>query len=149
MELLVAAEEVSKKVSALRGLLNFHSTKPFDPQQRFDLYQKILASLEDMLRTKQRLSMVFNGALTSLPPQLLVTRDPAGKALKDMDWLVRTHAVTVLPSVVSLKVLRSKSTLAGANKPLIGFADPVFDRDRCLPRCPADCNRPDHPVRGD
>jgi hypothetical protein len=28
---------------------------------------------------------------------VLVTRDPAGKALKDVDWLVRSHAVTVLP----------------------------------------------------
>jgi CHAT domain-containing protein len=76
------------------------------------------------------LSFVFNGALTSLPPQLLVTSDPTGKALKDVDWLLRTHAVTVLPSVASLKVLRSKSTLADAAKPLIGFADPVLDPQR-------------------
>ena len=43
---------------------------------------------------------------------------------------LRTHAVTVLPSVASLKVLRGKSTLPDAAKPLIGFADPVFDRDQ-------------------
>ena len=42
---------------------------------------------------------------------------------------MRTHAVTVLPSVASLKVLRGKSTMADAPKPLIGFADPVFDGD--------------------
>jgi CHAT domain-containing protein len=83
-----------------------------------------------MLLGKTRLSFVLDGALTSLPPHVLVTRDPAGKALKDVDWLLRTHAVTVLPSVASLKVLRGRSTLAGAAKPLIGFADPVFDRDR-------------------
>jgi len=47
-----------------------------------------------------------------------------------VDWLLRTHAVTVLPSVASLKVLRRKSTLADAAKPLIGFADPVFDTSR-------------------
>jgi hypothetical protein len=40
---------------------------------------------------------------------------------------VRTHAVTVLPPVASSKVLRGKSTLADAAKPLIGFGDPVFD----------------------
>jgi CHAT domain-containing protein len=74
------------------------------------------------------LSIVVNGALTSLPLQLFVTRDPTGKALKDVDWLIRSHAVTVLPSVASLKVLRGKSTLAHADKPLIGFADPVFDQ---------------------
>ena len=79
------------------------------------------------MRGKPRLSLVVNGALTSLPPQLLITRDPAGKALKDVDWLMRTHAVTVLPSIASLKVLRGKSAMADAAKPLIGFADPVFD----------------------
>ena len=47
-----------------------------------------------------------------------------------MDWLLRTHAVTVLPSVASLKVLRGKSSMADAGKPLIGFADPVFDPRR-------------------
>ena len=80
------------------------------------------------------MSFVLNGALTSLPPQVLVTRDPSGKALKNVDWLVRTHAVTVLPSVASLKVLRGNSTLAHAAKPLIGFADPVFDQAE-RPRC--------------
>jgi hypothetical protein len=83
-----------------------------------------------MLRGKQRLSIVLTGALTSLPPQLLVTRDPTGKALKDVDWLLRTHAVTVLPSIASLKVLRGKSAVADAKNPLIGFANPVFDRDQ-------------------
>ena len=129
-ELAVSAAEVSKRVSALRALLNFDNVKPFDTQASFELYQKLLGPVEDVVRGKPRLSLVVNGALSSLPPQLLVTRDPAGKALKDVDWLLRTHAVTVLPSVASLKVLRGKSTLADAAKPLIGFADPVFDRDQ-------------------
>jgi len=38
-----------------------------------------------------------NGALMRLPPQLLITADPAGKSLTDVDWLIRDHAVTVLP----------------------------------------------------
>jgi CHAT domain-containing protein len=129
-EIAVSAAEVSETVSALRNLLNFHSVRPFDTQASFELYQKLLGPVEDVLRGKPRLSFVFNGTLTSLPPQVLVTRDPAGKALKDVDWLLRTHAVTVLPSVASLKVLRGKSTLADAAKSLIGFADPVFDRDQ-------------------
>ena len=128
-ELTVTTAEVSKAVSALRAGLDFDNVKPFDAQASFALYQKILAPVEDMLRGKPRLSLVLTGALTSLPPQLLVTRDPAGKALKDVDWLLRTHAVTVLPSIASLKVLRGKSAAADAKNPLIGFANPVFDRD--------------------
>ena len=125
----VSAGDISKQVSALRALLDFNTIKPFDPQPSFALYQKILAPVADLLRGKPRLSFVLNSALTSLPPQLLVTRNPAGKALKDVDWLIRTHAVTVLPSVESLKVLRGNSVIAGAPQPLIGFADPVFDSD--------------------
>ena len=128
-ELAVAAPDISKAVSALRAGLDFDNVKPFDAPASFALYQKILAPVEDMLRGKPRLSLVLTGALTSLPPQLLVTRDPAGKALKDVDWLLRTHAVTVLPSIASLKVLRGKSAVADAKNPLIGFANPVFDRD--------------------
>jgi CHAT domain-containing protein len=129
-ELAVAAPDISKAVSALRAGLDFDNVKPFDAQASFALYQKIVAPVEDMLRGELRLSIVLTGALTSLPPQLLVTRDPTGKALKDVDWLLRTHAVTVLPSIASLKVLRGKSAVADAKNPLIGFANPVFDRDQ-------------------
>jgi len=37
-------------------------------------------------------------------------------------------ATLVLPSVASLKVLREEKTIVSANKPMIGFGDPVFDR---------------------
>jgi tetratricopeptide (TPR) repeat protein len=126
-ELSVSAAEVSKRVSALRGLLRFDTAKPFDTQASFELYRQVFGPIEDTIAAKPRLSLVVNGALSSLPPQLLITLDPAGKALKDVDWLLRTHAVTVLPSVASLKVLRGKSAMADAPKPLIGFANPVFD----------------------
>ena len=117
-ELAVTADDVSKSVSALRAQLDFNNIKPFDPQPSFALYEKALAPVGDLLASKPRLSFVLNGALTSLPPQLLVTRDPAGKALKDVDWLIRSHSVTVLPSVESLKVLRGKSVIAGAPQPV-------------------------------
>jgi tetratricopeptide (TPR) repeat protein len=101
-ELAVSAPDISNAVSALRAGLDFDNEKPFDTQASFELYRQILAPVEDTLRGKSRLSTVLTGALTSLPPQLLVTRDPTGKALKDVDWLLRTHAVTVLPSIASL-----------------------------------------------
>ena len=128
-ELAVAAPEISKAVAALRAGLDFDNVKPFDAQASFALYQKVLAPVAAMLRGKPRVTLVVNDALTSLPPQLLVTRDPTGKALKDVDWLIRSHAVTVLPSIASLKVLRGKSAVADAKNSLIGFANPVFDRD--------------------
>ena len=125
-ELPVTAAEVAKQVSILRDLLDVRSAKSFDPQASFELYREILAPVEDLLRGKPRWTLVLDGALASLPPQLLVTHDPTGKSHKNVDWLIRTHAITVLPSIGSLKVLHGKSTTAAAEKPLIGFANPIF-----------------------
>ncbi|MFZ2136523.1 MAG: tetratricopeptide repeat protein, partial [Xanthobacteraceae bacterium] len=131
-ETAVTADQVSETVSRLRALLNADSREPFDPKLSFALYRQVFGPVESIIGPKARWSLVLNGALTSLPPQVLVTSDPAGQALKDVDWLIRAHAMTVLPSVSSLKVLRTKAAAADAKNPLIGFADPVFDRD--LPR---------------
>jgi CHAT domain-containing protein/Tfp pilus assembly protein PilF len=129
-ELDVSDDDISKVVAALRAQLDFYNIKPFDPQPAFQLYQKVLAPVADVLKGKPRLSFVIHGTLTSLPPQLLVTRDPTGKALKDVAWLIRSHSITVLPSIESLKVLRGKSVTSSAPKPLIGFADPVFSSNQ-------------------
>ena len=53
-ELAVTATDISKAVSKLRGLLDFYSVRPFDTQASFELYQKILAPVEDLLRGKPR-----------------------------------------------------------------------------------------------
>jgi len=102
--------------------------KRFDPALAYKIYQETFGAFADKIAAKQRLSIVTNGALTSLPPQLLVANNPSGKKLKELDWLIRSHAVTVLPSVASLKILRSGSQASSARKPMIAFADPVFSK---------------------
>ena len=127
-ELLVTAENVSKAVGTLRAGLNPDSPKPFDRNLAYVLYRQILGPIEEIISQKTRLSFVVDGALTSLPPQVLITTDPDGKDLNSVDWLVRKYAVTVLPSVASLKILRGGRSTVAAIKPMIGFGDPVFDR---------------------
>ena len=90
--------------------------KRFDPELPLKIYQATFGAFADKIAAKQRLSIVTNGALTSLPPQLLVADDPSGKSLKEMDWLIRSHAITVLPSVASLKILRGGSQASSARK---------------------------------
>jgi CHAT domain len=67
---------------------------------------------------------------TSEPPHLLVTKDPGNKPLKNVDWFVRSHAITIWPSIANLQVLRGKSNTAPATKPMIDFADPVFSKNQ-------------------
>jgi CHAT domain-containing protein len=93
------------------------------------IYQETFDEIANKLQGKRRLSVVTNGALSSLPLHLLVTKDPTGKALKDVEWLARSYAITGLPSVVSLKTLRSASTRPLVQRSMIAFADPVFSKD--------------------
>jgi CHAT domain-containing protein/tetratricopeptide (TPR) repeat protein len=129
VELKISATDLNAQVKALRASLTFEVDKPFDRKLAFSIYQATFGTFANKIASKARLSIVTNGALTSLPPALLVTNDPAGQPLKDVDWLLRSHAITVLPSVASLKVLRSGSqTSSAAQKPMIAFADPVFSK---------------------
>jgi len=78
--------------------------------------------------------VVPSGPLTALPFHLLVTDRLIGAApsvtnlapYRDAAWLIRRHSVTVLPSVGSLRGLRTFAQKDRAAKPMIGFADPVF-----------------------
>jgi CHAT domain-containing protein len=92
------------------------------------IFHIMTADRGGIITQKKRLSFVFDGALTSLPPQVLIATDPSGKDLGTLDWLIRKYAVTVLPSIASLKVLRGQQFTVAAPKPMIGFGDPVFDR---------------------
>jgi CHAT domain-containing protein len=124
-ELSVTAHDIAKEVATLRAGLNPDSLKPFDANLACRLYQQVLGSIEEVISDKARLSFILSGRLTSLPPQVLITRNPEGKDLTSVDWLVRKYSITVLPSVASLKILRGKETVA-ATKPMIGYGDPIF-----------------------
>jgi CHAT domain-containing protein/Tfp pilus assembly protein PilF len=127
-ELSISAAEIAELVTGLRAALDPEGFKPFDLNLAYRLHEAVLGPIEEPISEKARLSFVLSGALTSLPPQVLITRDPAGKGLASADWLIRKDAITVLPSAASLKVLRAKSAAVAGLKPMIGFGDPVFHR---------------------
>lgn len=117
---------VDEKVQRLRQSLTFERDAPFDTVLAYELYRDLLGPISGEIVGKRRLSVLTTGALTSLPLQLLVTTDPAGTSLKDVDWLVKSHAVTLVPSVFSLKTMRAIAGRSAAPRPMIAFADPVF-----------------------
>jgi CHAT domain-containing protein len=125
----ISGKALSDQVAVLRTSLANERYRPFDAQLAYRIYQATFGRFADKIVSKKRLTIVTNGALTSLPLQLLVTKDPTGQSLRNVDWLVRTHALTVLPSVASLKMLRSKTAAPVAPKSMIAFADPVFSKD--------------------
>jgi len=127
VELYVSAKALDAQVKELRTSIKAEGLS-FDTFLARWIYRETFGVFADKIASKTRLSVVTNGALTSLPLHLLVTKDPSDKQYKDIDWLARSHAITIWPSVANMKVLRGKSVVAPAPKPLIAFADPVFSK---------------------
>jgi CHAT domain-containing protein len=110
----------------------------FDRQGAYQLYQALLgdAGIQRVIRDKPTLLWVPSGPLTSLPPGLLVAAPPIGGTAGDADpaalratpWLLRSKAITLLPSVSSLRTLRQllPAARSEASEPLLAFADPIF-----------------------
>jgi CHAT domain-containing protein len=105
----------------------------FDVAYAHQLYRELFGPVEELIRGKRQLLVVPSGPLTALPFHLLVTEKPAVTpsfenlaAYRDAEWLLKRHAVTVLPSVGSLKLLRSATGGGRASKAMVGFGDPVF-----------------------
>jgi CHAT domain-containing protein len=107
--------------------------KLFDLKLAHELYGALLGPVEALIKDKAHLLIVPSGALTALPFHLLVTESPAAAVpgelagYRDAAWLIKRQAVSVLPSVASLKTLRGFARKEGAGKPLVGFGDPMFD----------------------
>ena len=104
---------------------------PFDIDRAHNLYTALFGQIEEMIRGKHLL-IVPSGALTQLPFQVLVSEkpDPAQTGLnvfRRATWLVRNYALTVLPSVSSLRALRELGKDSHANRALVGFGNPLLD----------------------
>jgi CHAT domain-containing protein/Tfp pilus assembly protein PilF len=136
----LGAEALSQKVAAFRlGLDVGHAsdasgkTGLFDLARAYELYATLLGPVEALVKDKRSLLVVPSGALTALPFHLLVTEKPAAAipekidGYRDAAWLLKRQAVSVLPSVASLKALRSFVHKDFGLKPMTGFGDPVFN----------------------
>lgn len=103
-----------------------YSELPFSHDRAYRLYQALFGQFEDLIKDKHLL-IVPTGPLAQLPFHVLVTQPPAEPNHKKVHWLVRSHAVTVLPAVSSLKALRGVAKPSAATKPMIGFGNPLLD----------------------
>ena len=137
------ADLASKVADFRRGLdvvelnASISAGKPvlFNLDAAHELYTALLGPVEALIKEKRNLTVVPAGSLTALPFHLLVTEKPAVAAsdvknlgpYRDAAWLLRRHAVTVLPSVGSLKALRTVATRSDPGKPFVGFGDPLFN----------------------
>ena len=105
---------------------------PFDLARAHELYKALLGPVEDMIKGKH-LIIVPSGPLTSLPFHVLVTEPPKSAIpakladYRGVAWLGARQAVSVLPSVASLKALRQFARTRQATKPYLGIGNPLLD----------------------
>jgi tetratricopeptide (TPR) repeat protein len=83
---------------------------PFDLTRAHQLCQALFGQVEDLIKGKHLL-IVPSGPLTQIPFHVFVTQqpDPAAtnvEAFRQAAWFAKSNAITVLPSVSSLKALR-------------------------------------------
>jgi CHAT domain-containing protein len=110
----------------------------FDLALAHELYELLLAPLEPAWKPAKSLIVVTNGALGLLPLALLPTARstlPQPEELlfagyREVPWLARTHAVTMVPSAAALRTLRSLPPASDKREPLIGFGDPYFSLEQ-------------------
>jgi CHAT domain-containing protein len=128
---------LAAEVAALRQALDplagpdGETLPPFDVARSHRLYKLLLGRFAPMLKGKRHLLIVPAGPLSSLPFQVLVAEPPRNgaapaEAVKEAQWLIRRHAMSVLPSVQSLGALRKFAAAGVAVKPFFGMGDPIF-----------------------
>lgn len=130
----VAGMRVGPDVDDLEGGAKNGTLRLFNLANAHELYGVLTGMLEKLLRDKTHVMVVASGALTSLPFHLLITEPPAVaqpnvnqlSAYKSASWLIKRQAITVLPSVASLRALRSAKKQTPAERPLVGYGDPTF-----------------------
>ena len=109
----------------------------FDRQKAYELYQALFENpqIQAVIGPASTWLVIPSGALTSLPPGLLVTAPPEGGIAGDSDqavlrrtpWLLRSKAIALLPSVSSLRTLRRLLPAAPQpTEPLLAFTNPDF-----------------------
>ena len=135
--------DLNAKVTKLREALEpqaamISDIPPFDLKLASELYDTLLKPTEATWKTANSLVIVTNGGLGLLPLSLLPTApsevktddDPLFASYRNVPWLARTHAVTLVPSSSALQTLRKLPPSKPSRQELIAFGDPYFSQDQ-------------------
>ena len=136
-------EALAETVALLRAALEPNAQTlgdipDFDVAAAHDLYRRLLEPVKAGWKEADSLLVVAHGPLGYLPLSLLPTEpvEPGTgegtlfAGYRDVPWLARDHAVTLLPSVASLRTLRGLPPGDAARKAYAGFGDPLFSKDQ-------------------
>jgi CHAT domain-containing protein len=93
----------------------------FRSRQKGDTISLLVRRGSDELTVKVKLG---SGTIREFVPKYLKVNED-----RNVEWLVRTHSITVLPAVSSLQALRRNSKPSAGRKPFVGFGNPLLSGD--------------------
>jgi CHAT domain-containing protein len=101
----------------------------FPVESAFRLYRTLLGPIEACLDKKPSVFLATDADLFAIPWNALLTKLDTTKPFlhKTAAWMVRSHAISLLPSVSSLSQLRVSMPNSAANEYFLGIGDPSFD----------------------
>jgi len=127
------SDEGNKRCARLTGASPDEGAPlPYRLDLAYALYYQLFESFNSYMKDK-RLIVATNSALTTLPLEALPTERPSVDTVTDysqlggVKWLIREHAVSILPSISSLKVLRNTATSHAPPLAFAGFGDPSLN----------------------
>jgi CHAT domain-containing protein/tetratricopeptide (TPR) repeat protein len=110
---------------------------PFDVREAHEVYRALLEPVRSGWEGAEHLLVVNDGPLGQLPFAVLPTaatsvvdRAPLFSGYRRVQWLVRRHAVTTLPSVSALATRRTLPAGIPGRRPFVGFGDPYFNAEQ-------------------
>jgi CHAT domain-containing protein len=111
---------------------------PFNFEVAHTLYTHLLGPAEHLIKDKQLL-VATSGILTGLPFHVLVTEKPkeayagSDSDYRDIAWLAKKVAITLVPSVSSLRVQRAIQHSRPATREFLGIGDPILSEGGSCP----------------
>lgn len=152
-EIGFTGREVADAVESLRVTLdpckpgqttcNDQMKQPFDFLGANGLYEALFgdAAISNLIGEADKLIIVPTGALTSLPPSILLTKpyrpDPTfdeAQQFRLAPWLIKSHSISILPGVAELKTIRTSRTQARKTGRFVAFAEPDYSGQGTTPR---------------
>lgn len=131
--LQVNAKDIAKKVATIRAEMELDRNdrlKPVSVGVLRDLYKSIFAPALPHLAGVKHVMVVPTGSLQSLPFSMLVASPPPeikrDADYRQVDWLAKRYAFSVLPSVSSIQAFRQFTKTNTAQEPFAGFGDPLI-----------------------
>lgn len=133
MPLQIKAKEAAAKVTSVRSEMEFDDAgkaRRVSVDKLYALYQSIFEPAQPHLAGVQHVMVVPAGSLQSLPFSMLIASPPPSiktdADYREVDWLAKHYALSVLPSVGSIQAFRQFAKAGGSQEPFAGFGDPLI-----------------------